>query len=133
MLPVSSDVTYHRAKNINVLVKIAIAGAIVGFLETFSIWFVPEEPYPNFIVMAGVLKGALTALLVSKWIDNLSTLSKSLAVGAVVGFLMAGVVFLAKGGWASLDAPFIVPSGVVSGLIIGGIVRYLNRVGGAAP
>ena len=117
----------------SVLVKIAIAGASVGLLETFSIWFVPEEPYPNFIVMAGVLKGALTALLVSKWIDNLSTLPKSLAVGAVIGFLMAGVVFLAKGGWASLDAPFVVPAGVVSGLITGGLVRYVNRVGEVAP
>ncbi len=117
----------------SVLVKIAIAGAIVGFLETFSIWFVPEEPYPNFIVMAGVLKGALTALLVTKWIDNSSALPESLGFGAVVGFLMAGVVFLAKGGWASLDAPFVVPAGVVSGLIIGGIVRHMNKAGGVAP
>ena len=116
-----------------VLVKIAIAGAIVGFLETFSIWFVPEEPYPNFIVMAGVLKGVLTALLVTKWIDDSSTLPKSLVVGAVIGFLMAGVVFLAKGGWVSLDAPFVVPTGVVSGLITGGLVRYMSRVREVAP
>jgi len=109
-------------------VKIAAAGAILGFLETFSIWFVPEEPYPTFIVFAGVLKGGLMALLIAGWINRSSSVIKALAVGGVFGFLMATVVFLAKGGWASFDAPYVVPMGVVAGLLIGLIVRRLNEV-----
>ena len=108
-------------------VKITAAGAALGFLETFSIWFVPEEPYPGFIVFAGVLKGGLTALLVAGWINRSSSVIKALAFGGLFGFLMGTVVFLAKGGWSSFDAPFVVPAGVVAGLLIGLIVRRLNE------
>ncbi len=41
--------------------RIIVAGAIVGFLGAFTIWFAPGEPYQNFIVAAGTLKGVLTA------------------------------------------------------------------------
>lgn len=108
-------------------VKIAAAGAALGFLETFSIWFVPEEPYPTFIVFAGVLKGGLVALLVAGWINRSSSVIQALAVGGVFGFLMGTVVFLAKGGWSSFDAPYVVPMGVVAGLLIGLIVRRLKE------
>ena len=108
-------------------VKIAAAGAALGFLETFSIWFVPDEPYQTFIVFAGVLKGALTALLVAGWINRSSSVITALSIGGLFGFLMGTVVFLAKGGWSSFDAPFVVPSGVVAGLLIGLIVRRLNE------
>ena len=111
----------------NTTAKIAAAGAILGFLETFSIWFVPEEPYPTFIVFAGVLKGGLTALLVAGWINRSSSVIKALTVGGLFGFLMGTVVFLAKGGWSSFDAPFVVATGVVVGLLIGLIVRRLNE------
>jgi predicted ABC-type sugar transport system permease subunit len=107
--------------------KAAIAGAIVGFLDSCSIWFVPSEPYANFIVAAGTLKGLLTALLISCNVDNRSSLRSALGVGALYGFLMSAVVFLAKGGWASWDAPYVVPAGLVVGLILGPLVRWLNR------
>ena len=109
--------------------RIIIAGAILGFLETFSIWFVPEEPYPSFIVAAGVLNGALLALLIASTLGANCSIAKSLFVGALFGLLMATVVYLAKGGWVSNDAPFVVPSGVVTGLLLGPIVRWLNRTG----
>ena len=59
--------------------NLVIAGAIVGFLETFSIWFVPQEPYQNFIVAAGTLKGLLTALLISTSVNRQSGLGFALA------------------------------------------------------
>lgn len=109
---------------------ILIAGAIVGFLESFGIWFVPQEPYQDFIVAAGTLKGVLTALLVSTSVDRHSALGKALGMGALYGFLTSAVVFLAKGGWMSWDAPFVVPSGIIAGLILGLIVRRLNPAPG---
>ena len=107
--------------------KVAIAGAVVGFLDSCSIWFVPSEPYANFIVAAGTLKGLLTALLISKSVDRASSFGKALGIGALYGFLLSAVVFLAKGGWASWDAPYVVPAGLVVGLVLGPLVRWLNR------
>jgi hypothetical protein len=111
----------------NVTATITILGLVIGFLETFSIWFVPNEAYASFIVAAGTIKGGLAALLISRWVDGSSTIGKALGVGSAVGFLMALVVYLAKGGWVSGDAPFVLPSGFVTGLLIGAGVRYLGR------
>ena len=106
--------------------RIIVAGAIVGFLAAFTIWFAPGEPYANFIVAAGTLKGALTALLITTMIDQHSRLSRAVGVGAVFGFVVSTMVFLAKGGWLSWDAPFVVPFGVIEGCVLGPIVRRLN-------
>jgi len=111
----------------NVIATITILGLVIGFLETFSIWFVPNEAYASFIVAAGTIKGGLAALLISRWVDGSTTIGKALGVGSAVGVLMALVVYLAKGGWVSGDAPFVLPSGVVTGLLIGAGVRYLGR------
>lgn len=106
--------------------RVILAGAVVGFLGVFSIWFVPEEPYRNFIVAAGIFNGALTALLITVFVDRGTSVAKSLGLGALVGFAMAVTVYLAKGGWVSNDAPFVVPTGIVQGLILGALVRVLN-------
>ena len=106
---------------------IILAGAAVGFLETFTIWFVPKEPYPGFIVAAGTIKGALTALLIASFVDRNSSLRSAMVTGALLGLAFSAVVFLAKGGWVSRDAPFVVPSGVVTGAALGAVVRWLNR------
>ena len=47
-------------------------------------------------------------------------------MGALYGFLISAVVFLAKGAWVSGDALYVVPSGAFAGLILGPIVRRLN-------
>lgn len=107
--------------------RVVIAGAVVGFLDSCSIWFVPGEPYPNFIVAAGTLKGVLTALLIATSVDHASSLGKALGSGALYGLLLSAVVFLAKGGWASWDAPYVVPAGLVVGLVLGPLIRWLNR------
>lgn len=103
-----------------------VAGVAVGFLESFSIWFVPEEPHASLIVAAGTLKGLLTALLIAGFVDRRSSMGRALGIGALIGFSMSTVVFLAKGGWLTWDAPFVVPSGVISGLVLGALLRWLN-------
>ncbi len=107
-------------------VRIIVAGGIVGFLESFSIWFVPEEPYQHFIVAAGTLSGAITALVVASFVNRKSSIPRALTAGALCGFAVSAMGFLAKGGWASWDAPFVLPTGVVGGLILGPVIRVIN-------
>lgn len=104
-----------------------VAGVAVGFLESFGIWFVPEEPHASFVVAAGTLKGLLTAVLIAGFVDRRSSVKWALGIGALIGFSMSTIVFLAKGGWMTWDAPFVVPSGVISGLFLGALLRWLNR------
>ncbi len=107
-------------------VGIIMAGAIVGFLGAVGIYFEPREPYQHFIVIAGTVGGALLALLISAVVDRTSTRMVAFMWGALLGFLQGTVIFLAKGGWVSWDAPFVVPTLVASGIILGPIVRRLN-------
>ena len=109
------------------LLKIAGAGATLGFLGAVGIYFEPQEPYPGYITLAGTLGGATIALLVSTVITNTSSLGKCLVWGAAMGLLASATIFLAKGGWSSGDAPFVVPTGVVTGLILGPTIRRLRR------
>ncbi len=44
-----------------------------------------------------------------------------------MGLLASAAVFLAKGAWASWDAPFVVPTGMVTGAILGPAIRWLCR------
>ena len=107
-------------------VLIAVAGAVVGFLETFSIWFVPEEPYPSFIVAGGTLNGMVTGFLIAAFVDRATSVPRALVTGAVCGLAASVTVYLAKGGWVSNDAPYVVPAGVVMGLVLGPVVRVLH-------
>ena len=106
---------------------IILAGAAIGLLEALPIFLVPKEPYPGFIVAAGTIKGALTALLIASFVDRKSSLRSALVAGAVLGLAFSAVVFLAKGGWKSWGAPIVVPAGVVTGAVLGAVVRWLNR------
>ena len=106
--------------------KIAIAGAVVGFLGAVGIIFEPAEPYRGFIVIAGTLGGVVMALLISVVVNRSSSVVGALVWGAFLGLLHSSVIFLAKGGWSSMDAPFVVPSGIISGLVLGSVVRWLR-------
>ncbi len=106
--------------------KIALAGAAVGFLGAVGIVFEPSEPYRAFIVVAGMLGGVVLALLICVVVNRSSSLGAALAWGGVMGLLHALVTFFAKGGWVSMDAPFVLPVGVVTGLLLGPLVRWLR-------
>lgn len=40
------------------LLKVAGAGAVLGLLGAIGTYFVPEEPYPRYISLAGTCSGA---------------------------------------------------------------------------
>jgi len=113
-------------RDIPILLKVALAGALLGFLGAVGIYFEPAEPYPGFITIAGTLGGTTIALLASTVISKDTSLAKSLAWGAAMGLLASAAVYLAKGAWSSGDAPFVVPTGVVTGLILGPVIRRLR-------
>ncbi len=109
--------------------KIAGVGGLVGFLGAVGVYFAPEEPYPGYITVAGTLSGITIALLISVVVNRDSSLRQCLGWGAVMGLLDSAAVFLAKGGWTSADAPFVVPTGIVTGMILGAAIRWLRRRG----
>lgn len=108
------------------LTKIAAVGAVVGCFGAVGIYWAPEEPYKHWIVAAGTLDGVVIALLMTVFIHKSSSLRAALFAGALCGLASATVVFLAKGGWSSWDAPFVIPTGLVEGLILGVLVRWLR-------
>ncbi len=107
--------------------RIVTAGAIVGFLGAVGIYFEPDEPYKHFIVAAGTLSGVVIALLIAAVISAATPLLPTLLAGAGLGLLDSAAIFLAKGGWHSADAPYVVPTLIVSGLILAPIIRALRR------
>jgi len=107
------------------IMRIAIAGAVVGFLGAVGIYWAPDEPYKPWIVAAGAMNGIVTVLLMTVFIRDRSSIGAALLAGALCGLATAAVVFLAKGGWSSWDAPYVLPTGVVEGLILGMVVRRL--------
>ncbi len=109
------------------MLKVVGVGAILGFLGAVGIYFAPEEPYPGYITIAGTLFGVTLALLITTVVTRNSSLGQCVGWGAAMGLLASAGVFLAKGGWTSWDAPFVVPTGIVTGLILGPAVRRLRR------
>ena len=109
------------------MLKICGVGAAVGFLGAVGIYFAPQEPYPGYITLAGTLNGVTTALLITTVVTRNSPLGQCLLWGAMMGLLATATVFLAKGAWTSWDAPFVVPAGIVTGLILGPAIRWLRR------
>ncbi len=109
------------------MLKVAGVGAALGFLGAVGIYFAPEEPYPGYITLAGTLSGVIIALLIRNVVTRNSSLGQCLGWGAAMGLLASAAVFLAKGGWTSWDAPFVVPTGIVTGVILGPAVRWLCR------
>ena len=108
-----------------VTAQVAVAGAAVGCLGAVGIYWAPDEPYKHWIVAAGLLNGIVEALLITVFIQGRPSVRTALLWGALCGLATAAVVFLAKGGWSSWDAPFVIPTGLVEGLVLGLVVRKL--------
>lgn len=109
----------------NVPIVVAV-GAGLGFLGAAGIYFEPEEPYRAHIVGAGTLRGALVGLLTASFLPEGSGWLQGLGLGALFGMLFGLVVYLAKGGRASGDAPFILPTSVVTGGLTGLLIAWLG-------
>ena len=101
-------------------------GAMVGLLDGVGIFFAPGEPYKWEILFAAILKGILVSLVTGLSLNQRGSRLRGAGFGMLYGFWFALVVFLAKGGFKSMDAPYVVPSGIVMGLITGVLVWKLG-------
>src|SRR5262249_29994741 len=102
----------------NVL-TIVLIGALLGGLDGAGIFFEPKEPYKWQILCAAILKGVLVALLTGFSLAATTRWWSAMAIGALYGFAFGLVIYLAKGGPKSGDAPYVIPSGIITGGLIG--------------
>jgi hypothetical protein len=98
---------------------VVIIGAVLGFLDGVGIFFEPKEPYKWQILFAATLKGVLVALLTGFSLAATTRWWSAIGTGALYGFIFSLVICLAKGGPKSGDAPYVIPSGIVTGGLIG--------------
>jgi len=98
---------------------VILIGVIAGGLDGVGIFFEPREPYKIEILFAAILKGILVSVTTALSLTKQSTWWQAAGFGLLYGFLFALVIFLAKGAFKSKDAPYVVPSGVVLGLLTG--------------
>lgn len=101
------------------LVLICVIGAVLGALDGAGIFFEPREPYRWQIFFAATLKGILVALLTGFSLSQNARWWSAAALGAFYGFAFALVIYLAKGGPKSGDAPYVIPSGIITGALSG--------------
>src|SRR5437762_2773657 len=102
----------------NFLVVVVI-GAVLGALDGVGIFFEPKEPYKWQILFAATLKGVLVALLTGFSLAATTRWWSAMVTGALYGLAFSLVIYLAKGGPKSGDAPYLVPSGIITGGLIG--------------
>ena len=101
---------------------ILLIGLAVGGLDGGGIFFVKKESYKLEIFLAALLKSCLVSFMLSLLLSASDAVWDSIWIGAVVGTLFALIVFLAKGGFASGDAPLVVPFGLMWGALTGYLV-----------
>lgn len=117
-MPEQSRSSVTRPRTMAVLL-----GAGLGFLSAVGIYFDPAEPYPGFVTIAGTLHGVVTALLLNASVTRDSTLGQCIVWGGLYGLLTGAMGFFAEGAWASWNAPYVVPTAVVLGAILGPLIR----------
>src|SRR4051812_933638 len=101
------------------LVALLTIGAVLGAIDGAGIFFEPKEPYKWQILAAATLKGVLVALLTGSAFSATTQWWSAMGMGALYGFAFSLVVYLAKGGRKSGDAPYVIPGGIVTGALIG--------------
>jgi len=94
-------------------------GAVLGALDGAGIFFEPMEPYKWQILFAATLKGVLVALLTGFSLAATTRWWSAMFTGALYGLAFSLVIYLAKGGPKSGDAPYVIPSGLITGGLIG--------------
>src|SRR5262249_85271 len=102
----------------NVLTVVLI-GAVLGGLDGVGIFFEPKEPYKWQILCAAIFKGVLVALLTDFSLAATTSWWTAMATGVLYGLAFSLVIYLAKGGSKSGDAPYVIPSGIITGGLIG--------------
>jgi hypothetical protein len=98
---------------------VVLIGAVFGAMDGVGIFFEPKEPYKWQILFAATLKGILVAFLTGFWLVATTRWWSAMVTGALYGFAFSLVIYLAKGGPKSGDAPYVIPSGIITGGLIG--------------
>jgi hypothetical protein len=98
---------------------VILIGSVAGALDGVGIFFEPKEPYKIEILFAAILKGILVSMTTALSLTKQSGWLGAAGFGSLYGFLFALVIFLAKGAFKSKDAPYVVPSGIILGLLTG--------------
>lgn len=105
----------------NLIIVIA-TGLTFGLLLGASIFFEKKEPYKVEIMIASTIRSTLVALLTGFSLTVHSSWYAGTGLGLMYGFLFGLVVFLAKGGVKSKDAPYVVLGASISGGLAGLII-----------
>ena len=100
-------------------VVVLVIGGVIGALDGVGIFFAPGEPFKTEICFAAILKGILVSLLTGMSLTSRSAWWQGAGYGLLYGFSFALVIFLAKGGFKSMSAPYVVPSGAILGVVTG--------------
>jgi hypothetical protein len=98
---------------------VIVIGAVLGVLDGVGIFFEPKEPYKWQILFAATLKGILVALLTGFSLATTTRWWSATVTGSLYGFAFSLVIYLAKGGPRSGDAPYVIPSGIIAGGLTG--------------
>jgi hypothetical protein len=101
---------------------VLLIGAMIGALDGGGIFFAPGEPFKVEIFFAAILKGIFVSLITGLSLGKRRPWLRGAGFGLLYGCGIALIVFLAKGGFRSMDAPFVVPSGIVMGALTGILV-----------
>ena len=101
------------------LFNVVLIGAVFGAMDGVGIFVEPREPYKWQILCAATLKGVLVALLTGFSLAATTRWWFAMGTGALYGCAFSLVIYLAKGGPQSGDAPYVIPSGIVTGGLIG--------------
>ena len=101
------------------VVVVLVIGGVIGALDGVGIFFAPGEPFKTEILFAAILKGILVSLLTGMSLTSRSAWWQGAGYGLLYGFAFALVIFLAKGGFKSMNAPYVVPSGAILGVVTG--------------
>jgi hypothetical protein len=101
------------------LLTVLIIGTVLGALDGVGIFFEPKEPYKWQILFAATLKGVLVALLTGFSLTATTRWWSAMVTGALYGLAFSLVIYLAKGGPKSGDAPYVIPSGILTGGLTG--------------
>ena len=98
---------------------VVVIGTVLGALDGVGIFFEPKEPYKWQILFAATLKGVLVALLTGFSLAATTRWWSAMVIGTLYGLAFSLVIYLAKGGPKSGDAPYVIPSGLITGGLIG--------------
>lgn len=103
----------------NLFIVLAM-GFGIGLPLGASIYFEKKEPYKFEIMVASTIRNVLVVLLTG--FSLTSSWYAGIGFELLCSFAFGVVIFMAKGGFRSKDAPFVVPGAAVAGGLAGLII-----------